>query len=31
VIIWALAALVYALTTNTYQFFYEVFYELTTR
>jgi hypothetical protein len=31
VIIWALLALVYALTTNTYQFFYEVFYELTTR
>ena len=31
VIIWALLALVYALTSNTYAFFYEVFYELTTR
>ena len=31
VIIWALFALVYALTSNTYEFFYEVFYELTTR
>lgn len=31
VIIWALLALVYALTTNTYEFFYELFYELTTR
>lgn len=30
-IIWALVALVYALTSNTYEFFYEVFYELTTR
>ncbi len=29
--IWALLALVYALTTNTYEFFYELFYELTTR
>jgi hypothetical protein len=31
VIIWALMALLYALTSNTYEFFYEVFYELTTR
>jgi hypothetical protein len=31
VIIWALGALVYALTSNTYEFFYEIFYELTTR
>jgi hypothetical protein len=31
VIIWALVALVYALTSNTYEFFYELFYELTTR
>jgi hypothetical protein len=31
VIIWALLALVYALTSNTYQFFYELIYELTTR
>ncbi len=31
VIIWALLALVYGLTSNTYSFFYEVFYELTTR
>src|SRR5919108_200203 len=31
VIIWALLALVYALTSNTYEFFYEIFYELTTR
>jgi hypothetical protein len=31
VIIWALLALVYALTSNTYEFFYELFYELTTR
>jgi hypothetical protein len=30
-IIWALGALVYALTSNTYEFFYEIFYELTTR
>jgi Yip1 domain len=30
-IIWALLALVYALTSNTYEFFYELFYELTTR
>jgi hypothetical protein len=30
-IIWALLALVYALTSNTYAFFYEVFYEMTTR
>jgi hypothetical protein len=31
IIIWALIALVYALTSNTYEFFYELFYELTTR
>ncbi len=31
ILIWALAALVYALTSNTYEFFYELFYELTTR
>jgi Yip1 domain len=31
IIIWALLALVYALTSNTYEFFYELFYELTTR
>jgi hypothetical protein len=31
ILIWALGALVYALTTNTYEFFYELFYELTTR
>lgn len=31
VIIWALLALVYGLTSNTYSFFYEIFYELTTR
>jgi len=31
ILIWALVALVYALTTNTYEFFYELFYELTTR
>ncbi len=30
-IIWSLVALVYALTSNTYEFFYELFYELTTR
>lgn len=31
VIIWSLLALVYALSSNTYEFFYQVFYELTTR
>ena len=31
ILIWALAALVFALTSNTYEFFYELFYELTTR
>ena len=31
ILIWALGALVFALTTNTYEFFYELFYELTTR
>ncbi len=31
IIIWSLVALVYALTSNTYEFFYELFYELTTR
>lgn len=31
VIIWALLALVYGLTMNTYTFFYEIFYEISTR
>ena len=31
IIIWALAALIFALSSNTYEFFYQVFYELTTR
>ncbi|HEX2036353.1 MAG TPA: YIP1 family protein [Chloroflexota bacterium] len=31
VIIWALMAMLWALTVNTYEFFYEIFYEMTTR
>ena len=31
IIIWALLALVYALSINTYEFFYGIFYEFTTR
>ncbi len=31
IIIWALSALIFALSSNTYEFFYQVFYELTTR
>lgn len=31
IVIWALAALVFALSSNTWEFFYQVFYEVTTR
>lgn len=31
IVIWALAALVFALSSNTWEFFYQVFYEITTR
>ncbi len=31
IVIWALASLVFALSSNTWEFFYQVFYEITTR